>query len=344
MEKGNRKEAARNRNLGLLYLLEILWEETDENHSLTKTEILDRLSRVDAEVSEQTLTKNIEKLNDFFYLTQQTMHIEGTEIKNGLPKNYSLIDRGYDLFAPQDLKLMEGAIHNAHEITEEKSEELISKLKKLTSSRYAGLLNEEDRVHLPAKSANAEASYNLEDISDGIMQNRKIRFRYFKDKGPEEGEEYEVNPWDVKTYNGFLYLYCCRSGAEFMLQLRVDRMSDTEVLDEERDPRPDWAGSRDTMDPVIGGETMTVTLEGRDQGSNRRKVREQFGSSVASLDSDPDRALFVARVNTAVDRQFIGWVASNSSWIEVTAPEKAVDRMNSISWKMASRYLFGRTL
>ena len=121
--------AINNDKLRLLRIMQILWEETDEQHPLSATGILKLLSvRYDMSADRKTIYSDIELLNEM------DMDIVHTPHKNG---GFYIGTRNFEL---AELKLMVDAVQSSKFITKKKSEELIKKLGRMTSKEEAKIL------------------------------------------------------------------------------------------------------------------------------------------------------------------------------------------------------------
>lgn len=126
----------------LLYLMKILHDKTDEQNPLAMKEIIEELKRYGITVERKTIYTDFEILKKF-----------GLDIKTaGINKatSYYLANRKFEV---DELKLLIDAIQSADFITDEKSEELITKLFLLTSveqtriieaTKYYECLNADD--------------------------------------------------------------------------------------------------------------------------------------------------------------------------------------------------------
>jgi predicted DNA-binding transcriptional regulator YafY len=84
---------------------------------------------------------------------------------------------------------------------------------------------------------NREFFYTLERLSDAITQKKQVAFRYNKPK--EDGALYPVrqnkdivSPFALVCANGQYYLIACYKNYDDLRHVRVDRMTDVEILEE----------------------------------------------------------------------------------------------------------------
>jgi len=120
-------QTSSNTKLKLLYLADIFRFETDEDHALSVSEIIKKLSNFGITVSRQTLYEDVELLKYY------GMDIY-TNKRVGITTLYNLKSRDFK-FA--ELKLLVDVIQSSQLITPSKSKELIQKLSSLTSKFHA---------------------------------------------------------------------------------------------------------------------------------------------------------------------------------------------------------------
>ena len=114
--------AAQNTKLRLLYVYQILMEETDEEHILSAPALEDLLlRRYDVTADRRSIYSDIDTLKEF--------GVDIVTIK-GNDHGYYIAGRDFEL---AELKVLSDSVQVAKFITRKKSEELIKKLKLLTS-------------------------------------------------------------------------------------------------------------------------------------------------------------------------------------------------------------------
>jgi len=120
-----------NQRLKLLYLMKILLEKTDFENPMSINEIIAELGKYSISAERKSI------YTDFEILKQYGLDIEvsGRSKTTG----YYIARRQFEL---SDLKLLIEAVQTANFISEDKGEELISKLSTLTSAEQAKALVE----------------------------------------------------------------------------------------------------------------------------------------------------------------------------------------------------------
>lgn len=184
--------------LKLLYLMKILLEQTDEEHSLTVPQMIAEPSKVGISVERKSIYDDLEYLQLF-----------GIDICSNKTKttNYYVASRD---FALPELKLLVDSVQASKFITRKKSMELISKIEKLTSHENTKKLQRQVFVTNRVKTPNEKIYYNVDKIHEAIADNKQITFKYFdldvnkKKVYRKEGNLYTESPvsltWNDENY------------------------------------------------------------------------------------------------------------------------------------------------
>ena len=120
----------KNQKIKLMKIMEILRQETDEEHPMTKVELSARLVALNVSCSPRSLIRDIKLLNEQGY--------EIMERLMGHEKGYFVCDRS---FSVPELKILIDAVQAASFVTEKKTGELVDKIAALGGSHRAGILN-----------------------------------------------------------------------------------------------------------------------------------------------------------------------------------------------------------
>ena len=119
----------KNQKIKLMKIMEILRQETDEEHPMTKVELAARLVAMKVSCSPRSLIRDIKLLNEQGY--------EIMERLIGHEKAYFVCDRS---FSVPELKILIDAVQAASFVTEKKTLELIDKIAALGGSHKAAIL------------------------------------------------------------------------------------------------------------------------------------------------------------------------------------------------------------
>ncbi|MGI6118723.1 MAG: helix-turn-helix transcriptional regulator [Bilifractor sp.] len=323
-----------NQKLKLLYLLKIFQEETDDEHSLTMAQIIERLSEYEIPADRKTLYLDFAELGKFGY--------EIISEKQGRKTCYHLGNR---LFELPELKMLVDSVQAAKFITDRKSRALIKKLESLVSRYEARELNRQVVISGRVKTVNKKIYYNVDKIYEAINQNRQITFHYFQWNARKEqvlrhnGALYQISPWCLMWDDEYYYLVAYEKPENGIRHFRVDKMLDIAVTEEPRDGLEtfrqfDVAKYAKSLFGMYGGEETTVTLEGR--GDMAAVLIDRFGNDIMLIPREGDR--FTAHVNVIPSRQFLGWVIALGDGIRITGPKRVVRDMREISSRLAQQY------
>lgn len=301
--------------LKLLYIIKMLEENTDEQHVMSTSEIIERLAANDIHSERKSIYDDIEKLRDFGY---DIIAVSGRQ-----GGGYYLASREFEL---PELKLLVDAVQSSRFITTRKSRELIKKLEQKAGKHDAGKLQRQVYVAGRIKTENESVYYSIDNIHRAIQENHQIRFTYMdwnlkKQLVPRENGEKKVSPWALIWQDENYYLAAFDSEDRIIKHYRVDKMGKVEVLSENREGVEQFS----TIDVttytnqtfgMYGGREEIVTL----QMPNRLigVVLDRFGKD-ADIRSMED-GTFRIRAKVAVSGQFYGWLAGIGREVSIVSP------------------------
>ncbi len=319
--------------LKLLYLMQILWENTDEEHPMTVAEMIDALERRDVAAERKSIYDDLESLRLFgLDIVQQRSRTVG----------YYLGERTFEL---PELKLLVDSVQSSKFITEKKTLSLIRKLEGLTSVHEARALQRQVYVRGRVKSMNESVYYNVDELSAAITRDRVIRFRYFEYAVSRErrfrrdGDYYEVSPFALTWDNENYYLIGWENAQSRMKHYRVDKMSGIEITDAPRQGKEafdalDMSAYTQRVFGMFTGSEETVTL--RFANHLEGAVLDRFGRE--AILSAADEEHFTVQVKVAVSPQFYGWLFGFGGEAEILSPERVRNEMRDMAEETARRH------
>ena len=136
VEKGQR--------LKLLKVWEILRQETDENHTMSTADLLERLADIGIVCDRRTLYADIKALNDSGYKI------------NCVRRNYNEYYVDKREFSMAEIQILMDAVQAASFITAEKTALLVDKISELAGSRRAEAIKSNVVAFNTTKSTNEE--------------------------------------------------------------------------------------------------------------------------------------------------------------------------------------------
>ena len=312
-----------NQRLKLLFLLKILSEETDDDHSLNLKEIAAKLNAYDITADRKTLYSDFQNLRHF-----------GVDIISeqvGRDTCYHIGSRKFEL---PELKLLVDSVQSAKFLSPRKSNDLIKKIESLGSRHGAKHLQRQVWISGRVKTMNESIYYSVDTLHEAISANKQVRFHYYQWNTDKEmalrknGAWYTVSPWSLILDNENYYLVAFDANDQKIKHYRVDKMIHLQTM------KSDRLGSREFKEfdlpryskglfGMFGGEPTTVSLEGRNELIG--VVIDRFGKDIIILKKGDKH--FIARVNVAVSQQFLGWVFGVGDGLKITGPESVVDQM-----------------
>jgi len=304
-----------NRKIKILYLMDILLKNTDEEHGLTTDELISALKERGVDAERKTIYDDIEVLSTF-----------GIDIekRKGKSTTYHVVSREFEL---PELKLLVDAVQASKFITHKKSRELIKKIEGFLSRYDAQKLQRQVYVANRIKTMNESIYYAVDRIHEAINADVKVRFQYFgwtvkKEKYIYNGGKYfEISPfaltWDDENY--YMIGYDDIEGKS--KHYRVDKMMSISLTDEKRVGAEyfenfDMALYSKRTFGMFGGKEERVTLRCRNKCTNM--IIDRFGTDVPLVVLDQHH--FEAYVNVHTSPLFYTWLMNFGADVEIVAP------------------------
>jgi len=242
----------------LLDLLKVLHKHSDEYHRITQNEIIEILKKeYGAPVPRKTIKTNMEKLiryserEDANEILYETSH---RKTKNQNLGKEEITEVYYDFgfvhdFTHGELRLLIDSILFSKQIPNSRREELIEKLKCLSSKHFNSRMN-----HIRSLSDNGPKNndlfYNIEILDEAISQSKQVSFNYNKYSVDKKSNlvlesqtnrdgierEYIINPYQIVATNGRYYLICNNDHYDNVSHYRLDRITNVKKLNKKRKP------------------------------------------------------------------------------------------------------------
>lgn len=309
-----------NQKRRILYLAQLLLEQTDETHYLTLQQLAQLLAQQGLEGERKSFYNDIEQLRQ-----------AGLDVEFVRGKGYHVLDRTFQL---AELKLLVDSVQASKFITHKKSMELIKKLESLTSVYQAQQLQRQVFVSGRIKTMNESVYYNIDQIHTAIGQNRQIQFRYFeytvekKRRFRHDGAAYQISPFALAWEDENYYMLGFDAQAGILKHYRVDKMSDITALELSREGseqfhKLDMADYSRKVFSMFGGEERLVQL--RFQNRLIGVVMDRFGKDITVFPKKDGTFEIYTRV--VLSPQFYGWVFALGDSVQILSPEAAVRGM-----------------
>lgn len=317
--------------LKLIYLMQILMEKTDEDHTLTVPQMITELARYGISAERKSIYDDLENLKLY------GLDLCSTKTKT---HNYFVGSRDFEL---PELKLLVDSVQASKFITHKKSMELISKIEKLTSRANAQKLHRQVFVTNRVKTLNERIYYNVDKIHDAIAANKQITFKYFdinvekKKVYRKEGNEYQETPialtWDDENY----YLITYKAKYDNFAHYRVDKMESINIIEEARilpEEEFDLSAYAKSVFSMFGGEETEVSI--RFVNELAGVVFDRFGTDIPIIKIDNDH--FVCKVKVAVSPHFLSWIMSFGKRAKIISPDYVADNMHDMILQLKEVY------
>lgn len=322
-----------NQKIKILCLMNILKEQTDEDHVLTVQQLIDALERRQIHAERKSVYDDINTLKEF-----------GMDIlfRKARPSGYFVASREFEL---PELKLLADAVASSKFITERKSAQLIHKIESLTNVQQAVQIQRQVYVRGRVKAANEKIYYNVDRIHQAIAQKKQISFRYYEytvEKTKHyrhEGDLYQASPyameWDSENY--YMIAYYERYGG--ICQFRVDKMENISVLKNDREELPentvfDPAEYSKKLFNMFGGEEERLRL--CFDNSLVGVVLDRFGQETELQRYDDGN--FTVNVKAFVSPTLIGWIFSFGDKVRVLEPDSLKEELRRQAAACCARY------
>lgn len=344
--KGNNKSNNKGKDYitdSKLMVLYVLLKYSDENHFLSKDEILNKINSeysYRGSITKSTLDRSLTAVKDFLEFHQDIFG----EFKNGTDHNEERMVnlRIKHLFSNYEVRYLIDMVSSCEYIEIKERQELISKLLSLSSknllSEYRPYLY---KNHVKSKCMQTDFFSNLKAIHNAIAQNKQIRFYrvqrnkngsllYQQDKN-ENDMIYVVNPYRTVVVDGFYYLICSRvpddnTEPTRISNYRIDRINEVEVIENSSIfPETSIAGASKNVDTRNYITTHRMMWGGTPERIKFRcpewaitEIVDYFGDAYKICSSE-NEADMIVEVECTLDNMLI-WARRFFDFVEILSP------------------------
>lgn len=309
--------------LKLLYIKQILEDETDAEHGISMTRLIERLNEFDIPAERKGVYRDIQTLRDF-----------GIEIQTyqRSPVEYAIARHDFSL---SELMLLVDAVESCKFLTRRQSNALTTNLKLLASDHQRELLNR--RIHVAGRisSKNDSVFTSIDILHEAIRTNRHVAFMYYKYGldgkrfATHDGKPHEVTPVGIAFSDGFYYLTAWNDERDDMTEFRIDRMDKIRVTDKpatknDRITHHKYEGDEHEYFGRFGGDPVTATL--LVTGDKVEIIKDRFGDAAMLYPQDDDTAKAVVKIHKS--EQFFGWIAGLGGTVRIHEPKSLKQEYN----------------
>ncbi len=323
--------------LKLLFLMDILWHYSDEEHVLTAKQLCDRLEDYGVQAERKSIYTDIATLTQF-----------GFDIINAKTpqRGFFMASRQYEI---AEVRLLIDAVQSANFISNKKTKALQDKLYRLVSRAQAQAIESKVLIESRLKCDNEELYYNIDTINKAVQQGLQIEFTYKKRKltkrmtASNEEKRFTVNPYALIWINDRYYLICNNPKYSNLMHTRLDRMKMIKILDEKARGFAEVSEYKDVFDVadyaskmfnMYSGDVQQIEL--RCSNSILDEILDRFGSEIP-LKAEGDEH-FIIKVKAAVSEGLVSWLLQYGAAIKVKSPETLVTEMKENATQLLALY------
>ena len=315
-----------------LYLVRILRERTDEDNSLSTSQLCTILkNEYGIETHRTTIKRDIEMLQAAGF---------GIQAVRSTQNLYNYVDREFDI---AELKLLIDAVESSKFITSTKSEQLVSKLTAMAGVNKARDLKRNLVVDGRYKLENEKIFYIVDAINNAINQKKKVRFQKIEYNVKKErvlhhgGEKYTFSPYSLVWDGDFYYVVGYSEKYHTIGSHRVDRIAEPpEILEDASVPMPvgfDINKFINTMFRMYNAPRIEVEL--LCDNSVMDAIIDKFGPSVHTYAGDLQNFRVIEEV--AVGTVFFNWIFGFEGKVKIKGPESVKQQYREMVEKAATR-------
>lgn len=346
MEGKNNMYTKQSKNTLILNILSILEKYTDKNHRLNQQEIVELLkSEYNMVVDRKSITRNIDNLLESDYEIDCDESDRGKGKKKNTIRTNFYIERDFD---DSELRFLIDGIIFSRLISQNQKRGLIKKLENLSNRYFKTSMRKIETANNDGDK-NEDLFFNIEIIAEAIEKKRKIKFNYYTydinkkliPRIDNDGNDkvYVANPYQMVATNGRYYLVCTTNEYSDVSNLRVDRITNIEILDE----KAEYSGVLKDYDIpkhmvehiyMMSGESEIVTF--RFNSKILKDVIDWFGNDI-SLKEIKNKDIIDATVKVNVNAMKF-WAMQYGENVTITSPKKLVSSIKSQLEDMRKRY------
>lgn len=212
------------KKVNLLYISDILYKYTDDNHSLTYSEICDKLQQeYGIKPDPKTISRSIKSLIAY-----------GVDVVKRGNNGCAVLSRKFD---NSELSFLIDAIFSSKSISSSHAKSLIENLMKdcsIYERKKYDYIYKADEI---ARTNNKEFFYTIDTISRAIEEKKQISFTYNevllnkKLKTRFDGKEFTINPYFMINNHGKYYLVCNYAKYNSLANYKIECISNIKILD-----------------------------------------------------------------------------------------------------------------
>ena len=319
----------------VLYVLDILKQYTDKEHSLTYNAIVEKLhSLYGIEVERRTVARDIDILLD---------------------KNYDIVKKGNNGvcliqrdFEEGELLYLIDAIYSSRSMPTKYARDLAKKKKKNLSIYEKKKFNHLEKIDDGVRTDNKQLFLNIEILNDAIENGKKVEFQYgaydFDKvlKPKKDGKVYKVNPYYLVNNHGKYYLVCNNDKYDNIGNYKIDNILNIKILDEDIKQLKSLPGQNDFSIKkylsehiyMMAGKSISAKLKILDE-ERVNDVVDWFGKDIYLKKDSEGNSNVLLNVN---EDALIFWAMQYGKSVEVLEPQETRAKIRALLEDMIQRY------
>ena len=324
------------KNGNILYILNVLKKYSDEDHMLSVAEIQRKIKEIyDVKIDTRTIRRNINLLK------YKLNYDISTREDNG--KGYYINRDPETDFEPGEVRAIIDNFSYANYIVPNVAKEIIKKCKNLQTVYENEKLKDYQIYSVNSKTENAEVIKNIEDISNSIYNNNKIKFEYWKYEITNKLEKKivsipTVSPFAIVYNKQEFYFIGIKDGQDKFYHYRLDRMKNVKELNEKITIKKTKAQIKEFAESTV--EMFGGPKEEIEAICNRlllNSIFDVFGKNVTieKISGDEENLKLIVDSNPMGFRM---WAMRNIDMVEVIKPETLRNEMKEIVQKAMKKY------
>lgn len=316
----------------LLKLKEILFNETDGVNYLDMDELISKLEAFSEDKYDKRTIKS-----DMDSLEAADFEIQTTTGKYGK----ILYSHQARLFETYQLRLIIDAILSARFITTNEKQNLIEKVKQLTSKHIAKTFPGPVMFSQSSNDDYERVKYNIDHVHRAISEKKVLTYRYGrynvnkKFEYGRNGDLYYVEPYALIWQNDNYYLIGRFQENDEMRHYRLDRIREISISEEsfvKREFHLQEYVNQSFM--MFAGEEIRIKIRFDNELIN--VVLDRFGLE-ADIRKDGDNH-FVLSSKAKLSDGLVNWILTWGGQAKVISPDHLVDRVKKEIENMVASY------
>lgn len=300
----------------ILYILDILKKYTDDNHSLTYSQISEKLKQdYNVTPDPKTVSRTVSSLISY-----------GADIKKHGNSGCSIVGSKFD---SSELSFLIDAIFSSKSISSNHAKSLIENLMSdcsIYERKKYDYIYKADEI---ARSHNREFFFTIDTISRAIESGKQISFNYNevlpnkKLSARFDGKEFLINPYFMINNHGKYYLVCNYDKYNTLANYKIECISNVKILDSPIKPMHELEDTENfnIVDYVnehiymFSGKTIQAVIK-LDSAKTINDIIDWYGENISIKERDDG-----IYVSFAVNEQaFLYWALQYGKSIEIIKP------------------------